>query len=358
MKTINNYKKRLDFIDMSKGFAMICIILGHFYAGCYPIWGRIIYPFHVPIFFLISGFFITSNFCQAPKIFIKKKCKNLLLPYVYSCIVMMIVSMVQNVISGEFESILLNEGQLLCASIYGGGGQNALYPLGFEYNWIGVLWFLPALFEALMLTYFIIYFIRGIIIQILCVLFVLILGLLIAKYIPWQMPFTLTSGMTAIIYVYVGYLFSKIDIKTVRNINIFFAGIVGLAGWYIAIRYNWAPIHSQAIYGSNIKIITITIICSILASIAIILIMLCYSTFSERPKVLEYIGRNSIVVLCVHAVELRVINWTRIFNELFIKFKLYMNFKEQMMFRVFFIYIVTVIIVNIMAYMKKHINEY
>ena len=47
-------KKRIEFIDIAKGIAIICIILGH--LGSNQI-NRIVFTFHVPIFFIITGYF-------------------------------------------------------------------------------------------------------------------------------------------------------------------------------------------------------------------------------------------------------------------------------------------------------------
>ena len=52
--------KRLQYIDIAKGIAMICIILGH--MGNANI-NRVVFTFHVPIFFFITGYFI-SDICD------------------------------------------------------------------------------------------------------------------------------------------------------------------------------------------------------------------------------------------------------------------------------------------------------
>ena len=46
--------KRLQYIDIAKGIAMICIILGH--MGNANI-NRVVFTFHVPIFFLYNRVF-------------------------------------------------------------------------------------------------------------------------------------------------------------------------------------------------------------------------------------------------------------------------------------------------------------
>lgn len=51
-------KKRICYIDIAKGFAMLCIIAGHFGITSA---NRFVYTFHVPLFFLLSGYFLSTK---------------------------------------------------------------------------------------------------------------------------------------------------------------------------------------------------------------------------------------------------------------------------------------------------------
>lgn len=51
-------KKRFCYIDIAKGFAMLCIIAGHFGIASAD---RFVYTFHVPLFFLLSGYFLSTK---------------------------------------------------------------------------------------------------------------------------------------------------------------------------------------------------------------------------------------------------------------------------------------------------------
>lgn len=48
-------EKRLDYIDYCKGIGIIFVILGHTYYGPQIVY-NIIYCFHMPLFFILSGF--------------------------------------------------------------------------------------------------------------------------------------------------------------------------------------------------------------------------------------------------------------------------------------------------------------
>lgn len=68
-----NSENRLQYVDIAKGIGMICIILGHLSESNI---NRIVFTFHVPIFFLITGYFINSN--SSIRNFVKNKVKTLI----------------------------------------------------------------------------------------------------------------------------------------------------------------------------------------------------------------------------------------------------------------------------------------
>jgi fucose 4-O-acetylase-like acetyltransferase len=96
MKETSTKKKRIDYIDLLKGFAIFCVLWGHslqylrngadFFHN--PVF-EFIYSFHMPLFFLISGFFFKSSLKLNFKNFLLKKSIQLLLPcFVWACLAM------------------------------------------------------------------------------------------------------------------------------------------------------------------------------------------------------------------------------------------------------------------------------
>ena len=67
-------KKRIEWIDQVKGFAIFLVVYGH----NFPFLEKYIYSFHMPLFFIIAGFFhpIKQN-----KVSIKKRINQLIVPY-------------------------------------------------------------------------------------------------------------------------------------------------------------------------------------------------------------------------------------------------------------------------------------
>jgi fucose 4-O-acetylase-like acetyltransferase len=73
-------KQRIDWTDIAKGLGILAVILGHCHLP-EEVWNSI-YSWHMPIFFVISGYFYRI---QPFEILIKKKFNSLLKPYFYTC---------------------------------------------------------------------------------------------------------------------------------------------------------------------------------------------------------------------------------------------------------------------------------
>lgn len=74
MAAVMSCSKRLDWIDWMKALGIYLIVLGHFFS----LGGRFIYVFHVPLFFMISGFLSKRE--DDRHVFWKKLWYNLVVP--------------------------------------------------------------------------------------------------------------------------------------------------------------------------------------------------------------------------------------------------------------------------------------
>jgi len=79
-------RSRYAFLDLARGIAILCVVLGHAYSpGGGQIVVPLIYSFHMPFFFLISGVLLgkKSDNKKSLSLSIVSKFKTLLLPYVF-----------------------------------------------------------------------------------------------------------------------------------------------------------------------------------------------------------------------------------------------------------------------------------
>ncbi len=70
---------RIKWIDTAKGIGILCVLLGHVN---YPYLQTIIYTFHMPLFFFLSGFLFSGNKYNTTA-FIKNKIRTLVVPYYF-----------------------------------------------------------------------------------------------------------------------------------------------------------------------------------------------------------------------------------------------------------------------------------
>ena len=77
-------KQRIEYFDAAKGIAIIAVIVGHMglIARGMTLTERFIFSFHMPIFFLISGYFLSSRMTLWE--FAKKRFKQLIFPYIFT----------------------------------------------------------------------------------------------------------------------------------------------------------------------------------------------------------------------------------------------------------------------------------
>ena len=123
-------KKRLNYIDATKGVAILCITFLHFEQGVIPVWlNTWIGMFMITAFYVTSGWVTgISNKPTTPKEMLKKRIKQLGIPYLWFSLLIIIFDILWVALGFMESSILLRD-------IY-----KTLVLKG-----IGTLWFLPVL---------------------------------------------------------------------------------------------------------------------------------------------------------------------------------------------------------------------
>lgn len=104
---------RIRWIDALKFFAIFLVVWGHslqyFHSEpCQhnPIF-RFIYGFHMPLFMMISGFFVVHALTKSSYVFIIDKIRQLILPIVSFSVIFLIIRLLSNWVGG-FRVIILS----------------------------------------------------------------------------------------------------------------------------------------------------------------------------------------------------------------------------------------------------------
>lgn len=77
--------KRIDSVDILRAVGILIMVMGH--VGFGGVFDRYIHSFHMPVFFLISGYLFTSKPDVGVGTQILKRAKRLLIPYIFYAIV-------------------------------------------------------------------------------------------------------------------------------------------------------------------------------------------------------------------------------------------------------------------------------
>ncbi|MEO8354988.1 MAG: acyltransferase family protein [Chloroflexota bacterium] len=121
--------KRIEYIDIAKGIGILLVVMGHNdFAVVSPYAYKVIYSFHMPLFFFLSGYFINPSIGFWN--FFKKRFNSLLKPYFFTIFLIYFVSVSFGKMG--FQTAITR----IIKSLYG---------TGYYIDWVQ-LWFLPHLF--------------------------------------------------------------------------------------------------------------------------------------------------------------------------------------------------------------------
>jgi len=127
---------RIQYIDIARGIGILLVVLGHNdFALVSPFAYQVIYSFHMPLFFFLSGYFINPSIAFWE--FVKRRFNSLLKPYLFTIFMIYFVSVSFEKMS--FQTALFR----ITKSLYGSG---------YYLDWVQ-LWFLPHLFVVSLYAY-------------------------------------------------------------------------------------------------------------------------------------------------------------------------------------------------------------
>lgn len=289
-------KNRIQFIDIARGIAIICIILGH--MGSNSI-NRVVFTFHVPIFYFITGYF-TNNKIPVRN-FIKNKFKTLLIPYACTCLVIILLAMIKSGILYGTDAAIQSILEWLFASLYGAGGT---LKAPFYIIPIGAIWFLWATFWGSMFLRCSLNLKRGYRMVMVSLLF--IIGYWSREWM-W-FPYSIQAGCCATLFMYLGYLLreSKDKLKELSMETKIAGTIMAFLVWLEFIK----NFKSFWLVSCDIGRGAIDIFGCICGCYIVVLV----SRFIEKhikllADALAFLGKYSLFMLCVHIVELNLFPW-------------------------------------------------
>ena len=265
--------ERNKFIDVLK-FAGICLmIIGH--SGFGKCVDSIIYSFHMPLFFIISGYlYHQKDVCSI----INNSIHKLFIPYIITILIIWL----GKIYVGNY---LYGLGILLAS------GSKPVW--GVENCNIGPLWYIMSYFCALVILHFLL-LIKN---QILALLLIVTLFEISLSFcnIWGLLPLGILPGIAGTLFMYVGYNFKKLNFSIRKYQKVLM--IIGMLMWILCIWWGHLSMASH-IYKLNI----LQIVGAVFGALAFA--KLVHELYNKCDLTyFSFLGANSLYLLCIHSID-------------------------------------------------------
>jgi fucose 4-O-acetylase-like acetyltransferase len=268
---------RIEWIDMAKGYGIICVIIGHITTPGITVW---IYTFHIPLFFFLSGYLLHSYYSMRE--FLKRKVKSLLVPYF--CLSILVI----------FHELFFKNG--------------------FDYDLIDVskevgsfiiqerhtpLWFIASLFWANLIIFLVYKFFHDFWLRVCIILF-----LSFVVYLYWTRggnawPWNVDIALFVLPFMMIAkemhdskYMNCYFERKKQLLICFFIFGNLFLGGinYYLTGR-------KVDLYYEDVDIVILTYLAAICG-----IFLILYLSQMKTIKLIYYIGNNSLLIFAWHLI--------------------------------------------------------
>ncbi|MGN0161876.1 MAG: acyltransferase family protein [Lachnospiraceae bacterium] len=201
-------KKRLDFLDIAKGIGIILVLYSH---SCgFPIFGNAFVAFYMPLFFFVSGYVYREG--RTPAENIKRKLKQLLLPYAGYTLLLyaehILVNMIKHELTGENIIMPLLGALYSRAALYADmTGDNVYFLLLSN----GPLWFITAMASGCVIFYLLVDRFLKNKKDMMVITVVLIAITALFTYCPYLLPWSIDTASAVALFMLMGAKLGQIQ---------------------------------------------------------------------------------------------------------------------------------------------------
>jgi len=277
-------EKRINWIDLVKGFGIVLVI----YAHNFPYLETYIYGFHMPLFFFISGLFHPKELNIT---IVKKRAKQILLPYFLWSFLLFLFWFFIGRKFGDSNALSLNVFKNFIGIFYAQGGNEYM-------NWGIPMWFLPAIFLNLII-FGVVRKIKRSSYQISCVLLLVSFGFLIPRLLKINLIWSIDVSMVSLFFYVLAFYLKDffLIMKNQYELTILF-GLL-LAHIVCSIYFSQEIDMYRSNYGNEFLFL-------LNASVGISFWVFVFKK-TKKMKVLGFLGKNTIPILALHLRSLTII---------------------------------------------------
>lgn len=299
MESVKVVKKRNPMISIAKAIGIIFMVVGHVYDK--ESWGvHYIYMFHMPLFFVLSGYFFKSpRSIKGFLVFIKKKLIGLYLPYFFWSVFFILIH--NFLLKFDIGTTLYSLHDTLLSIFI-----STVQFVTTEKILVG-FWFLKALFSAcifMALFGYITHAPKGKVYQF---TFFSLLCILLMQFFGFS-NLTLLGMFYGGIFLAFGYFYRNLELEKVLCKNvwiIFFAVIVLLISRIYSNIEN-----TEMLYVDKITFFPFTLT-GLLGSYMVMLVSRKIALY-DRSKIvsfLRYVGNHTMIILALHYPLIKIFDF-------------------------------------------------
>lgn len=282
--------KRIEYIDVVKGIGIILMIIGHIISNI-GIANLIIHSFHMPIFFIVSGYLYKKSDELKIGNQIRRKSFTLLIPYLTIAIFHLLVFLLINWDAG------IDVIKSRAWAAFFANTSN-------EMPYTGVIWFLSCLFAVDISFLLLKRFIKNEKILFVVCLCISLFGTYWPKIFNFRLFWALDTAMTALGFYYIGYVMGKYSgknkiVDSFLNMKGIVCVILLIAVMPLVIKNG--HVNMRLIRYNNEFLFWVN---AIIMSLIVWNFSKIFTNYAQKnnllgfiSKRLQYVGRNSIIYM-------------------------------------------------------------
>jgi fucose 4-O-acetylase-like acetyltransferase len=286
-------KERVAWIDIARGWAMILVVLAHTHIPAKL--SSYIYSFHVPLFFILSGFLLHDRLDKPWPEFIKSKFTSLVIPYFFFSFIAYGYWLFIRNTGLDSSALAINASVPLNGTFLAIRGGDFM-----THN--AALWFICSLFLSEIAFYAIYRLVKGDRTLLgIALLISGILGMLYNTFIQTALPWSIDTVPIVVVFIGFGFFLKHYSYlwintrRTKRNSILLLLCILAVS--FAAWQLNNTPVGSVDMFYSIYGNFALYFTAALAGSLAVILL---FQNFITRSKPLLYIGQNSLIIYALH----------------------------------------------------------
>lgn len=302
---------RIDWIDQLKGFLLLVVCIGHLYINdFFNSLVTLSHPFELTTFYFLSGYLFNETKYN-PKLYVRKKIKNLLIPYISLSILFCILDprlwnidyiQVENLIQHKMYPLCHISNSIITELQYLHLQFLSIFFIGISSPITGPLWFVFTLFCTSLLFYFIWYKLKNnIVLYIICAFTSLGISFLLNLH-SICLPFSIQNILTAFFFFTIGFVQKKIImlLQSFDSKKILAIIVINLLIYFVGININGCVGLYMNALGNNFLGLLLSTISGIFFITTTFIFFSKIKYFYFIKGIFKLITQNAIIILAVH----------------------------------------------------------